>query len=95
MNLTREQAIEIYQSGQWEEWSLEQRAYFQIRTERLCMPFDKFQEAVQEVLGRSVWTHEFAQPENLIAEMEGILPAPTWEQIIEPIKDKMILVVKD
>jgi hypothetical protein len=90
--ITREQAIEIHESGQWREWSHEQRAYFQLRNERLAMPFDVFHEAVQKTLGRPVLTHEFAQPDLLISELEGIVPAPTWEQIIEPIKDKMILV---
>ena len=91
--ITKEQSIKIFESGQWREWSHEQRAYFQIKQERLAMPFGEFQMAVQEVLGRPVWTHEFAAPDLLLSEMEGVLPAPTWEQIIEPIKDKMIIIM--
>ena len=91
--LTRKEAVKIYESELWKTWSDEYLAYFQVRQERLFMPFDEFHRVVEQELGRPVFTHEFADPHTLVSEMEGIIPAPTFEQIIEPIKDKLIIIV--
>lgn len=40
----------------------------------LTVPFEKFHERMEEVVGRPVFTHEFARPENLIAEIRGAEP---------------------
>ena len=90
--ITREQAIEILESREWRKWSSEQRCYFQLKQRRLCMPFDVFHKAVKEQLCRPVWTHEFTDSALLLSELEGIIPKPTWEQIIEPIKDRIIVI---
>jgi hypothetical protein len=37
-------------------------------TDRLFMPFDLFHEGVEELLGRPVWTHEFAAGDLLRKE---------------------------
>jgi hypothetical protein len=59
MELTKEQAIALYESGFWKDMAYVERAKFQIMEERLCMPFDVFHEAISKALGRPVWTHEF------------------------------------
>lgn len=70
--LTREQAIEIANSKAWESWSFDEIVKFQLFQECLCMPFDKFQEAVEAVFNRPVFTHEFASQERLINEYESL-----------------------
>ena len=45
---------------------------FQLYEERLCMPFPLFHKAVEEALGRPVYTHEFAGVENLRQEFEAM-----------------------
>ncbi|GMO25248.1 MAG: hypothetical protein Pg6A_12560 [Termitinemataceae bacterium] len=57
--LTREQAVALYESRFWETMSYEERAKFQILQERLCMPFGVFHGAISKYLGRPVYTHEF------------------------------------
>ena len=72
--LTREQAIAFYDEGAWKQMNHETRAKFQLEQDRLCMPFDVFQEAVQHTLGRPVFTHEFANRDFLIAQVKKATP---------------------
>lgn len=48
---------------------------FQLYEDKLCMPLELYQEAVEKVLGRPVFTHEYKEPERLIAEYEAIKAA--------------------
>ncbi len=48
---------------------------FQLYEDRLCMPLELYQESVEKVLGRPVFTHEYKEPEKLIAEYEAIKAA--------------------
>lgn len=94
IKLTKEQAIEIAQSGIWKTWTPEQVVKFQLYQELLCMDFSYFHESVEKVLDRPVWTHEFASSERLRAEFEGKKGKPTLEEIINLIsEDKQLLVV--
>ena len=81
--ITSNQAKEIYKSGIWNKWSKEKIAWFQLNNQYLAVPFDKFHEAVEYVLGRGVFTHEFAHPERLIAEIKGDRNKPDLEQILQ------------
>lgn len=91
--MTKDQAKALYDSGFWKELSARERVEFQLFEERLCMPFDIIQEAVEATLGRSVWTHEFAHPDNLRKEFLGDRPAPTFQDIVNLIPEsKRILV---
>lgn len=91
--LTKEQAIAFGENKLYEGMTSRQIAEFQLNQERLCMPFDVFHKAVEEALGRPVWTHEFAFLENLKQELMGERDAPTFEEIIELIPaDKRIIV---
>ena len=95
--MTKEQSVEFYKSGAWESLDLRQRAVFQIQQQLVCMPFEKFHEAVEKTLGRPVWTHEFALNYECIYKelMEGG-PAPTMEEIIGMLPpDKTIVVMMD
>jgi hypothetical protein len=91
--LTKEQAVALAESKFWETMSYEERAKFQMLNDRLCMPFDVFQEAITKHIGRPVYTHEFAlNREGLMKEVfNGALP-PTLDEIINLIpKDKLII----
>ena len=91
--LTEEKAIAFYESGAWQQMSDRQRAEFQLLAERLCMPFSVFHESVEKALGRSVWTHEFVDPDGLLKELRGDREAPTFEEILDLIPEKKRVVI--
>lgn len=92
--LTHEQAIAFYEAGTWKNMPPNQLAAFQLRQDKLCMPFSEFHEAVEAVLGRPVFTYEFGlNRDGLIAEMEGKATAPSFEEILSLLHaDKTVVV---
>lgn len=66
--MNKEQAIAMAESKWWEGKTAQEIAVFQLNEDLLCMPFNVFHKAVEEWLGRPVWTHEFVSPEELITE---------------------------
>jgi hypothetical protein len=93
-NLTREQAVALAKSNWWKDSTSDEIVKFQLFTDRLCMDWGDFHGAVEKVLGRPVWTHEFAFAGLLQKEYLGTKERPTWEEIIGLIpEDKQILVV--
>jgi len=91
--LTKEQAIKIGESEIWKDMTLEQIAEFQFYQDRLCVPFDKFHEAMEHVLGRSVWTHEFAFKDSLEKEWRGEKSKPTMEEIMNLIPEEKRIII--
>ena len=91
--LTKDEAIALYNSKFWEPMSLEERFRFQLFESLLCMPFDVFHEAAEAVLGRPVYTHEFADQEANIQEYLGQRPAPTLEEIIALIPEEKRIII--
>lgn len=91
---TKAQAIALHESGWWKQKTPEEVALFQLNEPCLCMPFDEFQMAVEKLLGRGVWTHEFADPASLIAEHKGERKAPTMQEILEliPAEKRIVMV---
>ena len=69
--MDREEAIRLYNTKWWKLKTEEEIAEFQIHQPKLCCPFEVFHKAMETWLGRSVWTHEFANPQTLIDEKEG------------------------
>ena len=53
-------ARELFRSEFWKDMSSLEIAQFQLFEDRLCMPFNVFHSALEDVLGRSIWTTEFA-----------------------------------
>ena len=80
---SEEYAKELYESKVWETWNAEQIVRVQLFQNRLCVPFEIFHKATEEVLGRPVWTHEFAFVERLKREYLGVCKPPTFEEIID------------
>jgi hypothetical protein len=93
--ITREQAVELAESGFWEDMDFRQRAEFQMWAVKLSMPFEVFHEAVEKTLGRPVYTHEFGLDwEGVYRELLGERPAPTFEEIVNLIpEEKRILLL--
>jgi len=91
--LTEEQAIKMAESEIWKEWNYEQIVRFQLFQRRLCMPFDKFHEAVEKVLDRPVWTHEFAYSDRIMEEYLGTKEKPSMEEIINLIPEEKRMVI--
>ena len=81
--MTKEQAIALADSKFWEEMSAHDIAKFQLLERRMGMPVEVFHKAIEETLGRPVFTHEFCfDTEGLIEELFGAKPKPTMEEII-------------
>lgn len=81
--LTEAEAIRFYSSEAWRRMSSTQIAHFQMQQDRLCVPLSVFHEALEETLGRSVWTHELGlNRDGLAAELAGRCQAPSMEEIL-------------
>ena len=86
-------AIDLANSGWWKEKTAEEIVRFQLFIEELSMPFAEFHKAVEDVLKRPVWTHEFADFGRLQEELLGERPPPSFVDIMDMIpKEKRILV---
>jgi len=92
--MTYEQAKKLCDSGWWKDKTDRELAEFQLFERRLCMPWERFHQAVSKALGRPVYTHEFGlNVEGLRQELFGHRPPPTLQEIIEMIPaDKRIIV---
>ena len=94
--LTKKQAIKMAKSEIWKDMTFDEIVKFQLFQKLLCMPFDKFHEAMEKVLGRPIFTHEFGlNYDGLVSEYLGNTPAPTFEDIMDMIpEDKKIIIIK-
>jgi len=70
---------------------------FQLFQDKLCIPFDIFHAAIERVLDRPVWTHEFGlNHDGLVAEYLGKTPKPSFEDIMNLIpEEKRVILVMD
>ncbi len=94
--LTKEEAIAFCDNEGWKGWTSRQIAEFQLEQDRLCIPMDVFCKAIQETLGRPVFTHEFAFRDRLKAELHGEAQPPTFEEIVSLIpEEKRIIIFKE
>ena len=72
--LSKEQAVKLYETEFWVHTSEKDLALFQITQDKLCMPFGIFHKAIENTLGRPIFTHEFAtNVEELKAELLDIM----------------------
>jgi len=93
--LTEKEAIKFAESKAWKDLSDKELVGFQLFQKKLCMPFSIFHEAIEKVLARPVYTHEFGlNYDGLVAEYLGKAPKPNLEDIINLIpKEKRIIFV--
>lgn len=88
LSIGNETAIELANSNWWKGLPAREVAGFQLFTQELCMDFGDFHAAVEESLGRPVWTHEFGFADGLRNEFLGKSPRPTLIEIIEMIPEE-------
>jgi hypothetical protein len=69
--MTKAEAIAKYESKWWEGKTPNEIVDFQLYEARLCCPFEIFHKAIEMVLRRPVFTHEFADNRALQEEYEG------------------------
>ncbi len=83
--LTVDQCKLVAAAHWWEKsgWKVEELACFQLYQEKMCLPFSFFHEGMEKLLGRPVWTHEFARPDLLKAEVEGIKEMPDFTEVMK------------
>lgn len=93
--LTEEQAIVFCENKLYEGMTSRQIAEFQLLQDRLCVPFDVFHKAIEDALGRSVFTHEFGlNYDGLIKELYGEKEPPTLDEIINLIPEEKRILIK-
>lgn len=96
--MDREEAIKLADSGWWKNKTAQEIAEFQLAEDKLCMPFDEFHKAVEGWLERPVWTHEFANTDELLAEGHGENKKRTMNDVMQKAQDLMgnkpIIVIK-
>lgn len=91
--LTEYQAIKFAESGEWKLWTPEQVVRFQLFQKRLCMDFSHFHKCIEEVLGRPVFTHEFAFRDQMVMEYLGEKEAPSFDDILNLIPEEKRIVI--
>lgn len=79
--ITKEKAIEMAESGWWKSKSALEIVKFQLFEDLLCMDFTDFHGAIEEALGRSVFTHEFANHRALQIELQRKYPEETFGEL--------------
>lgn len=92
-SLSRREAIRLYQSKWWEDFTDRQIVFFQLFEARLCLPFGRFHQAVEATLERPVWTHEFAFRDELVDELRKKKAKPTFEEIVNLLPAEKTIVV--
>ncbi len=93
-SIGRDAAIALGQSKWWEGKSAREIAGFQLFTVELSMPFDVFHKALEESIGRPVFTHELGMNyEGIVKEFQGLSDPPTFQQILDLIpEDKRVVI---
>lgn len=93
--LTKEQAILFAENKMYEKLSHEEIVGFQLFQKKLCMPFDIFHEAVEKVLDRPVFTHEFGlNLDGIKKEFLDEKEKPTLEEILNLIPEEKRIIIK-
>jgi hypothetical protein len=93
-SIGREKAIALANSNWWVGKPAKDVAKIGLFTKELCLPFHELHKAVEEALGRPVFTHEFGlNYDGICQELLGERDAPTLEEIIEMIPAEKRLVV--
>jgi hypothetical protein len=93
-SIGREAALALIDKKWWEGKSSRDIAEFQMLTAELCMPFGDFHKAIEEAVGRPIFTHEFGMNwDGIVAELFDGAPAPSFDEILEMIPaDKRIVI---
>lgn len=88
--LTHEEAGAFAEARGWENLEPRERGLLQLRQDRLCMDFSIFHEGITALLGRPVYTHEFADPDALWREYLSGDPI-SFDDVLAKIPGNVIL----
>lgn len=92
--MTLQEANTMLESKWWINKSNDEITKRQLFNDRLIMPWGLFHTAVEKSLGRGVYSHEFARPENLRKEFLGLADAPSMQDILDQIPKEKLVIVK-
>ena len=93
-DLTREQAVALFESAFWQHLTPCKVAWFQLVAERMCVPLPIFRASLEVCLGRGLVSGELLEFERLRAELAGRRLAPTLEEVMAFIpEDKRVVKV--
>ena len=93
--MNKQQSIKLYKTKFWKDLTNREIVKFQLFEDKLCMPFGVFHEAMEKVLKRPIWTHEFGlNHKGLKKEFLGKQKPPTMKEIIELIPEEKRIIVK-
>ena len=95
--MSETEAKAMAESKWWESTPIEQAVMFQLFEERLVMPFALFHEGIEKVLGRPIWTHEFAfadKPGGLREEAQHKCQPPSMQEIMDLIPTEKRIVIE-
>lgn len=70
--MTRDEAMALAATEWWKACTPKEIVERQLYEDRIIMCFECYQKALEETLGRAVFTHEFCEPEKLQVEFEFI-----------------------
>lgn len=90
---TKEEAIAFAKSERWKYMTDNQIVVMAFFQNLLFLPFSRLQQAFESVLGRSIWTHEFARPQDLFLEYLGQKPVPFFTNLMNRIPGESIAIV--
>jgi hypothetical protein len=95
--MTKQEAVAFAKTEWWKGLGAREQVAFQLFEDRLCMPFDAFHKAIEEALGRPVYTHEFGlNRQGLQDEFRGLRAPATLTEILELIpEEKRVVVVTE
>jgi hypothetical protein len=91
--LTKNEAVRLFESKFWEGMEAYDIALFQSFQERLCMPYGIYHAAVEESLGRPVMVHEYKPCPAIQEELLGLRPAPSLADILNLIPEEKRVVI--
>ncbi len=91
LQLTRDQAIAFSREVNWSSWSDDKIVKFQLFQTLSCVGFDRYHEAIENVLGRPVYIHELGiERETLIADYLERRPAPSNEDLLKDLPSSVL-----
>lgn len=92
--MTREEAIAMLRTGTYYYLTNEQIVRLFCECGRCFCPMDTLWQALEDVLGRPVFIHEFGRLDALKAEFEGRTPKRTLTDIVGDFPPEKLLVIE-
>lgn len=92
-DLAQETAVALYEASWWKSFGLQESAVLQLHQDRLCMPINKFKEALSFAFGRTIFSHELRDPDRLKAELSSLKKAPTFQEVLDmiPLEKRVVV----